>query len=168
MKPTVNEKLDEFLGLEPSTETQELVVTKPAEVVSSGNPEKDMDHDFNVARSTIHNLIEKGNELVDNANFFAKEKQDSRSVEAAAMAQDTARENALALFTLHKTKKEIERVSGTGSGGDTNITQNAVFIGSTGELLKQMKELNADGALKNALRTIDVSAVPDLNTDEKN
>lgn len=155
MKPTVNEKLDDIFDLEPA-ETQELVTTKPAEIVSSGNPEKDMEHDFSVARTTIHNLIEKGNELVDNANFFAKEKQDSRSVEAAAMAQKEARDNALALLTLHKTKKEIEKVSTTVSG-DMNVTQNAVFIGSTGELLKQMKELNADGVLKNALRTIDVT-----------
>lgn len=163
MKP-VSEKIDEFLGLESSTETQELVVTKPAEVVSSGNPEKDLEHDFNVARSTLHNALEKGNELVDNANFFAKEKQDSRSVEAAAMAQKELRDTAIALVGLHKTKKEIERVAGTGNNGDTNITQNAVFIGSTGELLKQMKEINKNGVLSDALRIVDV--VP-LNIDEE-
>lgn len=166
MKPTVVEKLDEFLGLEASPEDTELVHQPPAEVVSSGNVERDMEHDFNVARTTIHNLIDKGNELVDNANFFAKEKQDARSVEAAAIAQKEARDNALALIGMHKTRKEIERLSNVVTG-DTNITQNnAVFVGSTGELLKQMKELNSDGILKKALQTIDVEVTP-LNTDEK-
>jgi hypothetical protein len=168
MKPTVNEKLDATFDLEPSP-SQELTTVKPAEVVSSGNPDQDMNHDFNVARSTLHNLIEKGNELVDNANFFAREKQDAKSVEAAAMAQKEARDTALALFGLHKTKKEIERTSGTSVGGDMNVTQNAVFIGSTGDLLKQMKELNANGVLKNALKNVDVIDVASetLNTDEK-
>jgi hypothetical protein len=165
MKPTVNEKLDATFNLEPSPASQEIVTVQPAEVVSTGNDDKDMEYDFDVARRTLHNLVEKGNELVDNANFFAKEKQDSRSVEAAAMAQKEARDTALALIGLRKTKKEIERESGK-SGGDTITQNNAVFIGSTGELLKQMKELNANGALKDALRVIDVTSET-LNTDEE-
>ena len=156
-QPTVAEKLDDILGLEASPATQELVPRAPVEVVASGNPEKDMEHDFNVARGTIHNLIDKSNELVDNANFFAREKQDARSVEAAAMAQKEARENAMALVGLHKVRKEIERASSTAPTGDITQTNNAVFIGTTGDLLKQMKEMNADGLLKKALRTIDVT-----------
>jgi hypothetical protein len=170
MKPTVAEKLDDILGLEAADETsQEIVVHKPAEIVSSGNPERDMEADIAAARTTIHNLIDKGNELVDHALFFAKEKQDARSVEAAAMAQKEARDNVLALVGIHKTRKEIEKLSTvmTGGSGDTNITQNAVFIGSTGDLLKQMKEMNADGMLKKALKTIDVEADP-LNSEEEN
>jgi len=166
MKPTVTEKINEILDVEESEETTEIVSYAPAEVETTGNPERDMDHDFNVARKTIHNLIDKGNELVDHANFFAKEKQDPRSVEAAAMAQKEARDNALALIGMHKTRKEIEKVSGQ-MAGDTNITQNnAVFVGSTGELLKQMKEMNAGGILKDALKTIDIEAAP-LNISEK-
>ena len=154
---TVNEKLDEILGLAAATETQELVPYKPAEVISSGNPDKDMQDDWDVVRSGIRNLIEKGSELVDNANYFAKEKQDARTVEAASMAQKEARENLVALLNMHKTRKEIERVSTTSpASGDTNITQNAVFVGTTGELLRFTKEMNAGGALVDGLKTIDV------------
>jgi hypothetical protein len=70
-----------------------------------------MQDDWDVVRSGVRNLIEKGSELVDSANFFAKEKQDARSVEAASMAQKEARENLLALINLHKTRKEIEKIS---------------------------------------------------------
>ena len=166
MKPTVNEKLDEALELAPFEET-EVVPYQSTEVVSSGNPEKDMQDDFAVVRTTLYGLIDSGNELVSNANFLAKEKQDARSVEAAAAAQKEARENALALVNLHKTRKEIEKVSATSpGGGDTNITQNAVFIGTTGDLLKFTKEMNADGALKNALRVLDVPAKALNNGDD--
>lgn len=156
---TVNQKLNEVLDVEESEETTEIVPYQPAEVATSGNPDKDMQDDFSVVRNTLHSLIDKGNELVADANFFAKEKQEARAVEAAAAAQKEARENALALLNLHKTRKDIERISATspGGGGDTNITQNAVFIGTTGDLLKFTKEMNADGALKQALSVIDVT-----------
>lgn len=173
MKPTVTQKLDEVLGLEaaPEETSTELVVHEPAEIVSSGNPDKDMEADMEFARKAIHNLVDKGTELVDNANFFAREKQDARSVEAAAAAQDSARENILALVNLHKTKKEIDRLGAGGGngGGDTNITQNAVFVGTTGELLKFTKEMNSNGALNKALKVLDVAAEPAadaLNTKE--
>lgn len=172
---TVNEKLDEILGLDasPSVEvvSQDLVPMTPAEVVSSGNPDKDMQDDYEVVRSGMRNLIEKTSELVDNANFFAKEKQDARSVEAATLATKEARENLVALLNMHKTRKDIERisvVSPNGKGGNTNITQNAVFVGTTGELLKFTKEMNANGvadALK-ALKTVDVEAINTTEEDD--
>jgi len=162
---TVNQKLDELLGLAAATESQELVPIKPAEVVSSGNPDKDMQDDWDVVRSGVRNLIEKGSELVDSANFFAKEKQDARSVEAASMAQKEARENLLALINLHKTRKEIEKIStvSPASGGDTITQNNAVFVGNTAELLRFTKE--NIGSMASLLKTIDIE--PDkraLNT----
>lgn len=166
---TINQKIDELLGLAASPETEEIVVSpEPKEIVPSGNPDKDMQDDYNVVRKGIHGLIEKGSELVEHANFFAKEKQDARSVEAATMAQKEARENLIALITLHKTRKEIERISTASPGGgpgDTITQNNAVFIGTTGDLLKFTKEMNAGGAVVDALKTIDVS--PTLLTEGK-
>lgn len=161
---TVSDKIDEFLGLEPSPETQELVPTKPAEITTSGNSIRDMEDDFDYARKVMHELIDKSNELVDNANYFAREKQDARSVEAASMAGKEVRENVVALIGIHKTRRDIEKQSGTNVGGDLNVTQNAVFVGSTGELLKHMKELNSDGSLQKALNAIDVT--PDAILDD--
>jgi len=158
MKPPVSERLDEILGIEDSTEltTAGTEPRVPAPLISSGNQDQDMVDDFGVVRSTLHNLIEKGNELVDNANFFAKEKQDARSVEAAAMAQKEARDNALALITVHKTRKEIEQLSAPVNSGDMNITQNAVFVGTASDLLRMTKEMDADGLLNQALKTITI------------
>jgi hypothetical protein len=71
---------------------------------------------------------------------------------------------------LHKTRKEIERISGTNAGangGDTNNTLNAVFVGTTGDLLKYTKEMNSNGVLTNALKVLDAEVVtPTLNKSE--
>jgi hypothetical protein len=172
MPQTVNQKLSELLNLAapPEDEETSLVPTKPMQVVSSGDPDKDMQDDWEIVRSGTRNLIDKSNELVDNANFFAKEKQDARSVEAASMAIKEARETLQSLINLHKTRKEIERVSTSSpaKSGDITATQNNVFVGTTGELLKLTKELNAGGGLAAALKTIDIEpSQSSLNTVEK-
>ena len=154
---TVNEKMNEILNLAaPPEDETALVPTTSTEIVSSGNPDKDMQDDYAVVRSGLRDLIGKTTDLVDNANFFAKEKQDARTVEAASMATKEARENLMALLNLHKVRKDIERVSTTSPGGDTNIQNNAVFVGTTGDLLKLTRDLNTGNVLSDALKTIDV------------
>ena len=85
MLKTVSQKLNEILDLSDMPD-EPIAPAKTTEVVCSGNPDKDMQDDFSVVRVGMRGLIEKTTELVDNANFFAKEKQDARSVEAASMA----------------------------------------------------------------------------------
>ena len=168
---TVNEKMNEILNLAAPEDEQALVPTRSTEVVSSGNPDKDMQNDYAVARVGLRDLIEKTTELVTDANFFAHERQDARAVEAASMATKEARENLLALLNLHKVRKDIERVSTTSPGGDTNIQNNAVFVGTTGDLLKLTRDLNSGNVLTDALRTIDVEpemkALNNTSTDEE-
>jgi Terminase DNA packaging enzyme len=170
MPQTVNEKLDEILDLASMEEPKELV-RQPAEIKSSGNQDVDMQDDYDIIRSGMRNLIEKTSEAVDNANFLAKEKQDARSVEAASMVTKEQRENLMALMNLHKTRKEIERVSAVSpsrSGGDTNVTQTAVFVGNTTELLKMTKDLNAAGGMVDVLKTINMQPeIPALNSSEE-
>jgi hypothetical protein len=153
---SVNEKMNEILNLASPPEDEMALVPTKKEIVSSGNPDRDMMDDYSVVRSGLHALIEKGTDLVTDANFFAHEKQDGRTVEAASMAIKEARENLVALLNLHKTRKEIERVSTTSPGGDTNIQNNAVFVGTTGDLLRLTKDMNTGSILADALKTIDV------------
>jgi len=166
MPQTVNEKLDQILDLAAVEESKDLV-RQPADIRSSGNADVDMQDDYDIVRSGMRNLIEKTAEAVDNANFLAKEKQDSRSVEAASMMTKEQRENLMALMTLHKTRKEIERVSviSPSRTGDTTTNNTAVFVGNTAELLKMTKDLNAAGGMADVLKTIELQPeVPALNT----
>lgn len=151
LKPTVVERLNNVLNLDPTEST--AVVPRSQDILIDQSPDKEMQDDFERARRMMNELAGKSMELVHDANFFAKEKQDSKSVEAAAIALGAATTIAKNIMDLHKTRKDIERVSSVSpGGGDTNITQNsAVFVGTTGELLKLTKDMNADGLLRQAL-----------------
>jgi hypothetical protein len=177
LKPTITQRLDSILGAIPPNEEGALVANEgdgkgpllPAKVVSSGNPDRDFNDDFDIARTTLRTLIDKGTELSDAANYIAKEKQDARSIEAAAIAQKEARDNALALLDLHQKKADLNKGTGRGSsGGDTNIQNNAVFVGTTGELLKFTRDLNKNTFLQDALKPLENQIIDgQINTEKE-
>jgi hypothetical protein len=144
-KLPVNEKIDDALGLAPIPEEMALVPEiAPSEVVFSGNPDVDMEADLAIARQALHTLAEKGAKLFEQASFFAGERQDARSFEAAVQAQKEARDSILAVIDFHKRRKEIDKLSvdmGKQSGGDTTVNNTTVFVGTTTEILKMMKDL---------------------------
>jgi len=142
-KPPVSERLNTVLDLEEIPKNN-LVPRVPAEIVPSGNEERDFDTDFDVARSMLHSIAEKVSDLSDAAIYVAKEKQDAKSFEAAAMTAKEVRETALSFMDLHQKKADLK---GAKQGGGDKYTQNnAVFVGSTGDALKLARDLNFNKA----------------------
>jgi hypothetical protein len=153
VKPSVEEKLNRVLGIEES----ELNALEPINkdttvVVSSGNPERDFDSDFNTVRSVLHSHMHSTKESSEAATYIAKEKQDAKTIEAATLAQKEHRESALSIIALWQKKADIE-TTGQKTSGDQITQNNAVFIGTTGELLKLTKDLKA-GYMDEALKSI--------------
>lgn len=154
-KKTVDEKIDQALGIAPINDPEDKVhhpvPVIEVEFADAAKHDKEMETDFDYARQTIIGLVETGKELTKNSLQFARERQDSRSVEAAAHAQKETRENVLALIDIHRSRKELERISSEReeiAKGDTTINQTAVFYGTTGEMLKMMKELPSLGHIE--------------------
>ena len=131
-----------------------------------------LNDDFNVVRNSLYGLIDKGKDLTDAANYIAKERQDAKSIEAAAIAQREARDNALALLDIHQKKADAGR--GTGKSGDTITQNNAVFIGTTGQLLKFTRDLDKSGFIQDTLKALEpgepniIDAKPEEGTPEGN
>jgi hypothetical protein len=145
VKPTVNQKIDDVLDIAPEdVTTTELVPVEPAEIVSSGNDLKDRQDDMQRALSAMRHVLETALDLSDNATFVAKEKQDAKTYEAASLALKEARETALALGGVWKAKQDLEQQDKPAQSGDVHVTNNAVFVGTTGELLKFAKETRAN------------------------
>lgn len=132
----LNEKLSEVLDVEPIiTESTELEVIDKKEVIEIDSIVQ-ADADF--ARTNIRSLIEKGNTAIDDILHVAKESEHPRAYEVAANFIKTISDLNKDLMQIQKTKKDLEPKS---VDGPKNINvDKAVFIGSTAELLKQIKE----------------------------
>jgi len=94
--------------------------------------------DTEKARETLHTLITKGNDAIDGILNIAKNSDHPRAYEVAGQLIKTVSDVAKDLVDIQKTKQELERKTQAQQIG----TQNNVFVGSTHELMKMLKNVS--------------------------
>ena len=127
----IDDKLNEVLDIANDVSVEEVKKTLP--VVPE---DKDPDIDFETGRKNLYNLIDKGNEAIDGILDLAKEGEHPRAYEVAGQLIKTVSEVSQNLLDLQDKLKKIKEVPNT---GPKNVT-NALFVGSTTELQKMLKE----------------------------
>ena len=135
----IDDKLNEVLNiaeevLESKEEKNplEIIKDKPVAIRTEGD---DVETDFETGRGELYKLLEKGNEAIDGILSLAKEGEHPRAYEVAGQLIKTQSELAQNLLDLQDKLKKIKDVKGE---GPKNVT-NALFVGSTTELQKMIK-----------------------------
>ena len=108
------------------------------------NVSDDIDKDYDYTRANLYSLIEKGQESLNGILELAGESASPRAYEVAGQIIKSVADTTDKLIDLQKKVKEVEEDSPKKSTG--NVTNNALFVGSTSELSKMLKEgiLNND------------------------
>lgn len=127
----LNQKLSEVLDIEP-------IDIEPAPVTVIDTTEDDAEF----ARKNIRNLIEKGNVAMDNLLHVAKESEHPRAYEVAAGMIKNLSDLNKDLLEIQKRKKDLTGESQTPK--NINVDK-AVFVGSTTELVKFLKNKDNHG-----------------------
>ena len=127
----IDAHLDEVLGI---VETPQRDVAKTEKVKPLVNGQED-ETDFQYARENLYNLIERGQDGLEELLEIAKQSQHPRAFEVVGQMIDKLANTNKELLNLHKTKKDIQVEK---TSGPTNVT-NALFVGSTSELQKLLK-----------------------------
>jgi hypothetical protein len=97
--------------------------------------------DANYSRANYYNLIEKGNEALDGILEVAKESQHPRAYEVAANMIKNLSDVTEKLMILQKQQRELQPKD----AAPTNINvDKAIFVGSTADLLKKLKNESND------------------------
>tara|TARA_R100001460_G_scaffold5165_11_gene14406 strand:+ start:7091 stop:7519 length:429 start_codon:yes stop_codon:yes gene_type:complete len=130
--------LNDAFGAEPSELQKHVENVKPTLKKSDT---QDVKQDYEVSRAQLHNLVMKGQEAVDGILDVARSSDHPRAYEVAGQLIKNVGDVADKLIDLQKKMKELD-------ADDTKIvnnTTNTMFVGSTAELqkmLKQQKDLN--------------------------
>ena len=107
-------------------------VTKEVEAIKT-----DTRKDYEYTRGNLYSLIEKGQEAVNGALELAQETEQARAYEVAGQLIKSVADATDKLLDLQKKLKDVEEESQ--SKGPTNVT-NALFVGSTADLAKLLKQ----------------------------
>ena len=97
----------------------------------------DVRKDYEYTRGNLYALIEKGQEAINGILELAGESEMPRAYEVAGQLIKNVADATDKLMDLQKKLKDVEE--DRGSKGPTNVT-NALFVGSTAELAKLLKQ----------------------------
>ena len=110
------------------------IVSVSGEIVPENN---DIQKDYEYTRANLYSLIEKGQEAINGIMELAGEGGSPRAYEVAGQLIKSVADTTDKLADLQKKIKDLEEDS---KKTTNNVTNNAVFVGSTSELQKMLKQ----------------------------
>ena len=130
-----------FDGLEKALNVDTEIVESPSDKLEKiekiSTSMDDVRKDYEYTRGNLYSLIEKGQEAINGILELAQESEMPRAYEVAGQLIKNVADATDKLMELQKKLKEVEEEKQ--SKGPTNVT-NALFVGSTADLAKLLKQ----------------------------
>ena len=118
----------------------EVVKEEKAEVIPREKPDRltkdDITKDYEYTRGNLYSIIEKGQEAINGILELAQESEMPRAYEVAGQLIKSVSDATDKLMDLQKKLKDVNEED---TKGPTNVTNNALFVGSTADLAKLIK-----------------------------
>ena len=139
-KKTVDEKLSDALDIELENKkedtTKEIVHNGDSAggcpIIPHENPH--IDNDYTTVRKNLREIINTGKGSLDGILEVASEGEAPRAYEVAAIIMKQITEANNDLINLHKKLKDIRKFDKGSTQSAENITNNAIYLGSTKDL----------------------------------
>ena len=119
--------------------SENKIVNVDATPVDKGQLQKveDVEKDYSYTRGQLYSLIEKGQEAINGIMEVAGESASPRAYEVAGQLIKSVADTTDKLLDLQKKVKDVKEENGSTTN---NVTNNALFVGSTSDLSKILKK----------------------------
>ena len=132
--------INDSLDIEVVDEEENPIAKKESKAVEKDK--KDSTRDYEYTRGNLYSLIEKGQEALDSIMEVAQEGQQPRAFEVVSQLIKNVADTTDKLVDLQQKMKNLEAEDPKGP----STVNNALFVGSTAELQKLLK--NQSGTKK--------------------
>jgi hypothetical protein len=129
--------ISETLGI---IKSKDKTISTPKIISPVDSNEDDIENDYKYQRENLYNLIERGQDAIDGILDLAKEGEHPRAYEVALNGIKQVADVTDKLIDLQDKMKKLKEVP---NSAPKNVT-NALFVGSTAELQKMLKD-KSDG-----------------------
>ena len=135
-------RLDKTLGVIENIVPESTKVEKKSISPRDGYPilpatsSDDIDNDYKYQRENLYNLIERGQDAIDGILELAKESEHPRTYEVALNGIKQVAEVTEKLGELQEKMRKLKEVPNHAP----KTVNNALYVGSTAELQKMLKE----------------------------
>ena len=127
------DEIEDSLGIAKSDEKVEVM---KSEVVPERSKD-DVSKDYEYTRGNLYSIIEKGQEAINGILELAQESDQPRAYEVAGQLIKSVSDATDKLMDLQKKLKDVEEDKVVKGPSTVN---NALFVGSTAELAKMLKD----------------------------
>ena len=131
------DSLNDTFNTDDSVEVDAIVKAEDAELQKSQTRAENVEKDYDYTRGNLYSLIEKGQEAINGIMEVAGETASPRAYEVAGQLIKSVADSTDKLMDLQKKVKEIDEDN---PKTQNTVTNNALFVGSTSELSKMLKD----------------------------
>jgi len=126
-------------SIDKALNTESEIVEKPTNNVDVQlkSSSVDVQKDYEYTRGNLYSLIEKGQEALNGIMEVADQQGSARAYEVAGQIIKSVADTTDKLMDLQKKVKEVDEEK---AKGPSQVTNNALFVGSTSELSKILKK----------------------------
>ena len=135
------EKLNETFDVEPIEVKTEKKDDVERQITKFENSNEDIRKDYEYTRGNLYSIIEKGQEAINGILELAQESEMPRAYEVAGQLIKSVSDATDKLMDLQKKLKDVNKEEE--SKGPTTVN-NALFVGSTADLQKMLKNAGKD------------------------
>jgi len=135
--------MNNFDPIDEALNIKSEIIPTPEDVVSKKKNQikkvekQDVGKDYDYTRGNLYSLIEKGQEAINGIMEVAGETASPRAYEVAGQLIKSVADTTDKLMDLQKKVKEVDEDNNKTTN---NVTNNALFVGSTSELSKMLKQ----------------------------
>lgn len=140
----IDNNMAEIFDMEP---VEQQVITRSGEVVipETNKQSEKIDYDYDKSRSNLHNLLSQGQDALFHALEIAKSSEHPKAFEVVGILMKQLADINEQLLKLSERKSRLDTPKESNKQGEQTksvTNNNAIFVGSTSELTKIIKNMN--------------------------
>jgi hypothetical protein len=132
-----DDKLSEVFDVQPIGRNELIIDAQP--IVEKNER---LEQDYETTRSNLHSILTQGQDALFHALEVAKNSEHPRAFEVVGGLMKNLSDINTQLLDLHRKKQQIE--SPREEAKSSNVTNNAIFVGSTNELSKMLETIRKE------------------------
>lgn len=139
---SADDKLSKIFDIDPIDKNEVIKANGEVLPPKSKKMEENINYDYDKTRDNLHGLLNQGQDALYNALEIAKQSEHPRAFEVVGNLIKQLSEVNAQLLELHDKKQKLDTPKGSDKNESKQVTNNAIFVGSTSELNKLISDIN--------------------------
>ena len=124
-------------AIDKALDVKSEIVREKKRIAKKSSEQDDPTKDYEYSRAQLYDLVEKGQEAVNGILDVCQDSQHPRAYEVAGQLIKHVADTTDKLVDLQRKMKELDE-----DKGPKSVTNNAMFVGSTSDLQKMLKDMS--------------------------